>query len=215
MNELQLKPMPRIGEQAPAFEAKTTFGTLTNKDFNGKWWILFSHPSDFTPVCTSEFIAFQEIYPELQARGTELIGLSVDSVSSHIAWALNVKEKFGVELTFPIIADLDQKVATDYGMLMPEGGTTEASRAVFIIDPNQTVRTIIYYPLSLGRNMQEILRALDGLQTADEHTVSIPANWVKGDKVIVKPPKTQAEAEARSKDPRYECVDWYFCKKEI
>lgn len=215
MNELQLKPMPRIGEQAPVFEAKTTHGTLTNKDFEGKWWILFSHPSDFTPVCTSEFIAFQEIYPELQARGTELIGLSVDSVSSHIAWALNVKEKFGVELTFPIIADLDQKVATDYGMLMPEGGTTEASRAVFIIDPNQTVRTIIYYPLSLGRNMQEILRALDGLQTVDEHTVSIPANWVKGDKVIVKPPKTQAEAEARSKDPRYECVDWYFCKKEI
>ncbi|TCI25365.1 MULTISPECIES: peroxiredoxin [Exiguobacterium] len=215
MNETIIKPMPRIGEQAPAFEAKTTHGTLTNKDFEGRWWILFSHPSDFTPVCTSEFIAFQEIYPELKARNTDLIGLSVDSVSSHIAWVLNVKEKFGVELTFPIIADLDQKVATDYGMLMPEGGTTEASRAVFIIDPNQTVRTIIYYPLSLGRNMQEILRALDGLQTADEHMVSIPANWVKGDKVIVKPPKTQKEAEERAKDPRYECVDWYFCKKEI
>ena len=152
----EVKSLPRIGSVAPEFEAATSQGTLRLSDYKGSWLVLFSHPADFTPVCTSEFIGFQEIYPQLREMNTELLGLSVDSVSSHVAWIRNVQEKFGVTLEFPIIADLNKEVAQKYGMIMPEESSTETSRAVFVIDDKQIVRAIIYYPLSTGRNMQEI-----------------------------------------------------------
>ncbi len=206
--------LPRLNEPAPAFEAVTTHGVIRLSDYEGSWLILFSHPADFTPVCTTEFIAFAEIYPELQKRGVELLGLSIDSVYSHIAWLRNIEEKMGVKIPFPIIADLDRKVATLYGMIQPGESSTETSRCVFIIDPKGILRAMIYYPLSLGRNMQEILRVIDGLQTADKYQVAIPANWHPGDKVIVPPPKTTEMAEERLA-AGYECVDWYLCRKTL
>ncbi len=206
--------LPRLGEPAPAFQAVTTHGVLKLEDFKGSWLVLFSHPADFTPVCTTEFIAFAEIYPELRKRGAELLGLSVDSVSSHIAWVRNIEEKTGVRIPFPIIADLNKEVATAYGMVHPGQSQTETVRCVFIIDPNQVIRTILYYPLTTGRNMDEILRILDALQTTDEHKVATPANWRPGDMVVVPPPKTQEMAEERLRQG-YECVDWYLCKKRL
>ncbi|WP_280768860.1 peroxiredoxin [Salipaludibacillus daqingensis] len=213
--EQQVISLPRIGDPAPAFEAETTHGTLQLEDFKGSWVILFSHPADFTPVCTTEFIAFQEIADDLRKLNTELLGLSVDSVHSHIAWVRNVKEKMGVELTFPIIADLNKDVAKKYGMIMPGESTTETSRAVFVIDDKQIVRAVIYYPLSTGRNMPEILRLVKALQTTDEHGLATPANWQPGEMAIVPPPKTQEEADERAASDEFECKDWYFCKKHI
>ena len=206
--------LPRLGEPAPAFEAPTTHGTLRLEDFKGSWLVLFSHPADFTPVCTTEFIAFAEIHPELQKRGVELLGLSVDSTSSHIAWARNVEEKTGTRIPFPIIADLTREVSTAYGMIHPGQSRTETVRCVFIIDPNQVVRTILYYPLTTGRNMDEILRIIDALQTTDKNAVATPANWRPGDMVVVPPPQTQEAAEQRLKEG-YECTDWYLCKKKL
>ncbi|MDE5413414.1 peroxiredoxin [Alkalihalobacterium chitinilyticum] len=207
--------LPRIGSPAPQFESVTTHGTIQLADYKGSWVILFSHPADFTPVCTTEFMAFQEIYPQLRELNTELLGLSIDSVHSHIAWVRNVEEKFGVKIEFPVIADLNKDVAMKYGMIMPGESDTSTSRAVFVIDPNQVVRAIIYYPLSAGRNMDEILRLIESLQTSDEHGVATPANWRKGEKVIVPPAATQEMAEERMKEEGIECVDWYFCKKEL
>jgi len=207
--------LPRIGDPAPQFTADTTFGTLKLEDFKGSWLILFSHPADFTPVCTTEFIAFVEIHPELRKLNCELMGLSIDSVYSHIAWALNVKEKMGVEITFPIIADLNKEVASLYGMINPGESKTETSRAVFVIDDKQVVRAIIYYPLTTGRNMQEILRLVKALQTTDANGVATPANWEPGQKVIMPPPKTVEDAEARRVQEGLECKDWYFCKKDL
>lgn len=206
--------LPRLNEPAPEFEAVTTHGVIRLSDYRGRWLILFSHPADFTPVCTTEFIAFAEIYPELQKRGVDLLGLSIDSVYSHIAWIRNIKEKTGVEIPFPIIADLNKEVATLYGMIMPGESKTETSRCVFVIDPNGILRAMIYYPLTTGRNMQEILRLIDALQTTDAHKVATPANWKPGDKVIVPPPTTLEMAEERVK-AGYECIDWYLCKKEL
>ena len=206
--------MPRIGEPAPAFEAVTTHGMLKLEDFKGGWLILFSHPADFTPVCTTEFIAFAEIHPELQKRGVELLGLSVDSVSSHIAWVRNVEEKTGVRIPFPIIADLSKAVSLAYGMIHPGQSKTETVRCVFIIDDKQVIRTILYYPLTTGRNMDEILRIIDALQTTDANAVATPANWRPGEMVVVPPPNTQEMAEERLKQG-YECVDWYLCKKKL
>jgi len=206
--------LPRLGEQAPAFEAQTTHGVLKLDDFKGSWLILFSHPADFTPVCTTEFMAFAEIHPELQKRGAELLGLSVDSVSSHIAWVRNVEEKTGTKIPFPIIADLSKEVSLAYGMIHPGQSKTETVRCVFIIDPNQIIRTILYYPLTTGRNMDEILRIVDALQTTDANTVATPANWRPGDMVVVPPPNTQETAEERLKQG-YECVDWNLCKKKL
>ncbi|MDD4923624.1 MAG: peroxiredoxin [Dehalococcoidales bacterium] len=217
MEEYQTKPisLPRLGEKAPDFDAITTHGKLKLDDFKGSWLILFSHPADFTPVCTTEFIAFAEIFPDLQKRGVELLGLSVDSLSSHIAWARNVEEKTGVKIPFPIIADLSKEVSLAYGMVHPGQSKTETVRCVFIIDDKQIIRTILYYPLSTGRNMQEILRIVDALQTTDANGVATPANWKPGDKVIVPAPNTQEGAEERVKQPGYECVDWYLCKKAL
>ena len=168
----QVISLPRLGEPAPAFEAVTTHGVLKLEDFKGSWLILFSHPADFTPVCTTEFIAFAEIYPELQKRRVALLGLSVDSVSSHIAWVRNIEEKIGVKIPFPVIADLSKEVSLAYGMVHPGQSKTETVRCVFIIDDKQIIRTILYYPLTTGRNMQEILRIIDALQTTDEHKVA-------------------------------------------
>jgi peroxiredoxin (alkyl hydroperoxide reductase subunit C) len=206
--------LPLLGDQAPDFEAVTTFGTLRLSDFKGSWLVLFSHPADFTPVCTTEFIAFAEIYDELQKRNTELLGLSVDSVSSHIAWARNIEEKVGIKIPFPIIADLSKEIATKYGMLHPSQSKTETVRCVFIIDPEGILRAMIYYPLKNGRNMDEILRLIDAFQTSDQYQVATPANWRPGDMVVVPPPNTQEMAEERMKEG-YECVDWYLCKKKL
>jgi peroxiredoxin (alkyl hydroperoxide reductase subunit C) len=207
--------LPRLGEPAPQFEAVTTQGTIKLEDFKGSWLIMFSHPADFTPVCTTEFIAFAQIHPTLRAMKCELMGLSIDSVYSHIAWIRNIEEKLGQKITFPVIADLNKEVATKYGMVMPGESKTETSRCVFVIDDKQVLRAMIYYPLTTGRNMDEIMRLVQALQTSDKNGIATPANWRPGDKVIVPPPKTQEMAEERVKDSKVECKDWYFCKKEL
>ena len=210
-----LVALPRLGAPAPAFEAETTHGTIRLEDFRGSWLILFSHPADFTPVCTTEFIAFAKLADSLKARNVELMGLSIDSTYSHIAWVRNIEQNFGVKIPFPVIADLDKKVATLYGMIMPGESKTETSRCVFVIDDKGIVRAMVYYPLTTGRNMDELLRLVDALQTADKFGVATPANWRPGDKVIVPTPKTAADAEQRVKEKGYECMDWYFCKKAL
>ncbi len=206
--------LPRIGDVVPDFEAVTTHGKIKLSDYAGKWVIIFSHPADFTPVCTTEFVAFANINDELVKRNVNLIGLSIDSVYSHIAWVRRIKEKLGVEIPFPIIADLDMKVANMFGMIHPEESTTTAIRCVFIIDSERILRAMIYYPLNVGRNMDEILRLVDALQTADKYKVAMPANWRPGDKVIVPAPSTTEDAEKRSQ-AGYECIDWFLCKKEL
>lgn len=206
--------LPLLNEPAPEFEAVSTHGPVKLSDYRGKWLVLFSHPADFTPVCTTEFVAFSEIYPELQARDVDLLGLSIDSTYSHIAWVRDVEEKLGVRIPFPIIADLDMRVAMAYGMVHPGASSTQAVRAVFVIDPEGLLRAMLYYPMSNGRNMQEIIRLIDALQTADREGVATPANWRQGDKVVVPPPQTQADAEARVAEG-YECVDWYLCKRAL
>ncbi|MEM2968599.1 MAG: peroxiredoxin [Candidatus Bathyarchaeia archaeon] len=206
--------MPRIGEIAPDFEAVTTKGKIKLSDFKGKWVILFSHPADFTPVCTTEFVAFAKINDELVKRNVQLIGLSIDSLYSHIAWIRRIKEKLNVDIPFPVIADLDMKVAMLYGMIHPGESTTAAIRCVFFIDPEMTLRAMVYYPLNVGRNTDEILRIIDALQTADKYKVAMPANWRPGDKVIVPPPTTTEAAEQRAHEG-YEYIDWFLCKKEL
>jgi peroxiredoxin (alkyl hydroperoxide reductase subunit C) len=214
VQEKAAQAMPRLGMPAPTFVAETTHGAIRLEDFKGSWLILFSHPADFTPVCTTEFVAFAEIAPELKKRGVELMGLSIDSTYSHIAWVRNIEQNFGVKIPFPVIADLNKEVAALYGMIMPGESKTETSRCVFVIDPNGILRAMIYYPLTTGRNTQEMLRLIDALQTTDKHGVATPANWRPGDKVIVPPPKTAEGAEERMK-AGYECKDWYFCKKAL
>jgi len=206
--------MPRIGDRAPEFEAITTHGVKRLADYQGKWLVLFSHPADFTPVCTTEFMAFAQIYDELKKRNTELLGLSVDSNSSHIAWVRNIEEKMGVKIPFPVIADLNKDVAVKYGMIHPSQSATVTVRCVFVIDDQQVVRAIIYYPLTTGRNMAEIVRLVDALQTTDKYKVATPANWKPGDDVIVPAPSTQQLAEQRTKEG-YDCKDWYLCKKKL
>ena len=212
--ECECHGMPRLGEPAPEFEAETTHGMKKLSDYKGSWLILFSHPADFTPVCTTEFVAFQEIADELAKKNVKLLGLSIDSTYSHIAWVRNIEQNFGVKITFPVIADLNKDVATKFGMVMPGESDTETSRCVFVIDPDGIMRAMIYYPLTTGRNMDEIMRLIDALQTHVKHKVATPANWRPGDQVIVPPPRTQDAAEKRMKEG-YECKDWYFCKKDL
>ncbi len=207
--------LPRIGEPAPQFEAPTTHGTLRLEDFKGSWVVLFSHPADFTPVCTTEFIGFAKAQPKLKELNTELLGLSIDSVYSHISWVRNVEEKMGIKIEFPVIADLNKEVASLYGMIMPGESKTETSRCVFIIDGDQMLRAMIYYPLTTGRNIDEIIRLIKALQTSDEYGVATPANWQPGDRVIIPPPQTQEAAEERVETEGVECKDWYFCTKEL
>lgn len=208
--------MPRIGDTAPDFTAKTTKGDIKFSEFaKDKWIVMFSHPADFTPVCTTEMSGFAKRKAEFDALNTELLGLSIDSIHAHLGWVDNVRKNTGVYFNFPIIADLDMKVSKLYGMLQPNESETAAVRAVFFIDPNKKVRLIMYYPLNVGRNMDEILRALQALQTSDKYKVAMPLDWKKGDKVIVPPPKTLDELEDRLNDDSIEKMDWYLAKKEL
>ena len=206
--------LPRINDPAPDFEAKSTQGPLKLSDLKGKWVVLFSHPADFTPVCTTEFVEFARRSEDFKSRNAQLVGLSVDSVPAHIAWIRNIEQHFGVKIDFPVIADLDTKVAQKYGLIHPSASETATVRAVFIIDPNQKVRALIYYPMTCGRNIDEVLRALDAMQTADDNACATPANWQKGDKVVVPPPQTQEDAEKRMGSD-YEVTDWYFSKRNL
>jgi len=215
-DEQQINVMARIGDQAPDFDAVTTKGKIKFSEFaKGKWTVLFSHPADFTPVCTTEMSGFAERQDEFTAFNTALLGLSIDSIHSHLAWVNNVREKTGVYLDFPIIADIDMKVSKLYGMLQPNESETAAVRAVFFIDPTKKIRLVMYYPLNVGRNMDEILRALEALQVSDENGVAMPLNWKKGDKVIVPPPKNLDEMNDRLNDDSCERTDFYLCKKEL
>ncbi|MEZ4992276.1 MAG: peroxiredoxin [Saprospiraceae bacterium] len=208
--------MPRIGDKAPDFEALTTTGPLKLSEYNkGSWVVMFSHPADFTPVCTTEMSAFAVDKKWFEEHNTKLIGLSIDSIHSHLAWVNNVREKTEVYMDFPIIADLDMKVAHLYGMLHPGESTTAAVRAVFFIDPKGTIRLIMYYPLNVGRNMDEIQRVLVALQTADECKCALPINWRPGDKAIVPPPKTLVEMDERIANTEYEKIDFYLAKKDL
>lgn len=215
--------LPLIGEKAPSFKAETTMGTISfPEDFKGKWVIFFSHPADFTPVCTTEFMTFATMQEEFRSMNAELLGLSIDSSYSHIAWLRTVKEKieFGgmkdVEVLFPVISDLTMEVSKKFGMLQPSASNTQAVRAVFIIDPNATVRAILYYPLANGRNMAEVKRLLQAIQLSDEHDVATPANWQPGDDVIIPPPGSCGTAKDRvdKAGDDYKCLDWFLCLKK-
>ncbi len=211
-----INTMPRIGDQAPDFEALTTKGKIKFSDYaSDKWVVLFSHPADFTPVCTTEMSGFALRKKEFEALNTELIGLSIDSVHAHLGWVDSVKKNSNIYFDFPIIADLDMKVSKLYGMLQPNESETAAVRAVFFIDPEKKIRLIMYYPLNVGRNMDEILRALTALQVSDDKQVAMPLDWKPGDKVIIPPPKTLEEYEARLADDTIEKVDWYLAKKTL
>jgi len=212
----EMQPMPRIGDQAPDFEAVTTKGKINLSDFaKDKWIVMFSHPADFTPVCTTEMSGFATRKSEFDALNTELLGLSIDSIHAHLGWVQNVRENTGVYFDFPIIADLDMKVSKLYGMLQPNESETAAVRAVFFIDPEKKIRLIMYYPLNVGRNMDEILRALEALQTSDKYKVAMPLDWKKGNQVIVPPPKSLDELNARLEDDSIEKVTWYLAKKNV
>jgi len=206
--------LPRINDPAPDFEAKSTHGVLKLSDFKGKWVVLFSHPADFTPVCSTEFIEFAKRAEDFKKRNAQLIGLSVDSVPAHIAWVRNIEQNFNVKIDFPVIADLDTKVAQKYGLIHPQASETATVRAVFVIDDKGVVRALIYYPMSLGRNIDEIVRVIDGLQTGDANACSLPANWQPGDAVMVPPPQTTADAEKRVQS-EYDVTDWYFAKRNL
>lgn len=207
------RQLPLIGDKAPNFEAESTHGPVRLADYAGRWLVLFSHPADFTPVCTTEFVAFAELADEFAARNTALLGNSVDSVHSHLAWTRAIKEKLGVRIPFPIIADLDTRVSRAYGMLHPGTSGTAAVRAVFVIDPEQTVRALLYYPMNAGRMIPEILRLVDALQTSDRDGVACPANWRPGEDVVLGAPRTQAELEARLADDSVKLTDWYLATK--
>ncbi len=216
--------IPLIGERAPSFEAVTTQGKISfPDDYKGKWVILFSHPADFTPVCTTEFMTFASMAEDFRALNCELIGLSIDSNFSHIAWLRTIKEKIkfrdmeNVEVNFPLIADLKMEVAKKYGMVQPAASDTQAVRAVFFIDPQGTIRALVYYPLSNGRNFDEIKRLLIAMQTSDKFKVATPADWRPGEKVIVPPPGSCGQAAERvaGSGRDYECQDWFLCFKNL
>ena len=221
--EAAVTPMPRIGDKAPVFKAITTQGEIDfPKQYEGKWVILFSHPADFTPVCTSEFMTFASLEQKFEELNCKLVGLSVDGLYSHIAWLRTIKEKIAykgmkdVEVKFPLIEDITMEVAKKYGMIQPGEDTTKAVRAVFFIDPKGIIRAIIYYPLSLGRNFDEIYRALIAMKTADAFNVATPADWRPGDDVIVGPAGSCGTAKNRM-DGKEDmvCQDWFFCSKKL
>ena len=215
--------MPRIGDKAPEFKAVTTQGEINfPSDYSGEWVILFSHPADFTPVCTSEFMTFAHLEQKFKKANCNLVGLSIDGLYSHIAWLRNIKEKIefkgmkNIEVKFPLIEDITMNVAKKYGMIQPGESETQAVRAVFFIDPKGTIRAIIYYPLSLGRNFDEIYRALVAMQTSDKFGVATPADWNPGDDVIVSPAGSCGVAEERmTHDGELDCEDWFFCTKKL
>ena len=215
--------LPLIGEKAPSFKAETTQGTIKfPEDYKGKWVIFFSHPADFTPVCTTEFMTFASMQDEFKKLNAELLGLSIDSTFSHIAWLRTIKEKIvykgmkDVEVKFPVISDLTMEVSKKYGMLQPGASNTQAVRAVFIIDPNATVRAILYYPLENGRNMDEVKRLVIAMQHSEKYKIATPANWKLGEDVIVPPPGSCGSARERVENAgeEYECLDWFISLKK-
>ena len=219
----EFTPMPRIGDPAPEFKAVTTQGEIHfPNDFKGKWVILFSHPADFTPVCTSEFMTFASLEQKFAEVNCKLVGLSVDGLYSHIAWLRTIKEKIeykgmkNVEVRFPLIEDITMEVAKKYGMIQPGESNTKAVRAVFVIDPKGIVRTVLYYPLSLGRNFDEMYRIVVALQAADAFNIATPADWRPGDDVIISPAGSCGAAQARM-DGKEDmvCKDWFFCTRKI
>lgn len=214
MEDVWKTSLPRLNEAAPDFSARTTLGPRRLADYRGKWLILFSHPADFTPVCTSEIVAFARAYPRFRALGCELLGLSVDSAFSHLAWLRSIRDNFGVEVPFPIIEDQSMRVAHDYGMIQHGASDTSAVRAAFFIDPASKVRAMVYYPMMNGRSVEEFLRMLAAMQASDRHGVATPEGWQPGDKAVLPPPATLAEADARSRRGA-ESVDWYFCRTEL
>ncbi len=222
-NKNECYSMPLIGDEAPHFTAKTTMGEIKfPEDYKDKWVILFSHPADFTPVCTTEFMTFASMQQDLKKMNTELLGLSIDSIYAHIAWLRTIKEKIeykgmkNIEVTFPVIEDIRMDVAKKFGMVQPNASTTQAVRAVFIIDPKAKVRAILYYPLSNGRNMQEIKRLLQAMQKSDKEGIATPANWQPGDDCIIPPPGSCGTAKERveKKEEGKYCLDWFMCFKK-
>ena len=225
-NQVQLQSpvvkLPLIGDLAPSFRAKTTMGPINfPEDYQGKWVILFSHPADFTPVCTTEFMTFAVMQEDFRKLNTELIGLSIDSIYAHIAWLRTIKEKIefngmkNVEVNFPVIEDLKMEVSRKFGMVQPNASTTQAVRAVFIMDPEAKVKAILYYPLSTGRNMDEIMRMVIAMQKAEKEQIATPANWRPGDDVIIPPPGSCGTARDRVNNPDDDtyCLDWFMCFK--
>jgi peroxiredoxin (alkyl hydroperoxide reductase subunit C) len=218
MSETQETTRPRVELNGPApdFKANSTHGEIQLSTLApGKWIILFSHPADFTPVCTTEFVEFAKRFDQFDKRNVQLVGNSIDSVYSHIAWIRNIEEKQGVQIKFPVIADLDQKVAQLYGMVHTAASVTATVRCVYFIDPNRIVRAMIYYPLNVGRNFDEILRVVDALQFADKNKLACPANWTPGQPAIVPAPVTQQAAADRVKDASVQVTDWYLSKKTV
>ena len=221
--EKEIYTIPRIGDDAPHFVAKTTQGEIHfPEDYKGKWVILFSHPADFTPVCTTEFMTFASMQEEFKSMNVELIGLSIDSIYAHIAWLRTIKEKIkwngmeNLEVKLPVIEDIKMEVANKFGMISPKESTTQAVRAVFFIDPEAKIRTIMYYPQSLGRNFEEIKRVVQGLQKADAEGIATPANWYPGDDVIMPAPGSCGLAKERveNQDAETYCLDWFLCFKK-
>jgi peroxiredoxin (alkyl hydroperoxide reductase subunit C) len=222
-NQEEKIKMPLIGDDAPAFKAKTTMGDIEfPKDYKGKWVILFSHPADFTPVCTTEFMTFASMQEDFRKLNVELIGLSIDSIYAHIAWLRTIKEKIefkgmkDVEVKFPVIEDLRMDVAKKYGMVQPNASNTQAVRAVFVIDDKAKIRAVVYYPLSNGRNMDEIMRLVLAMQKSDKEGIATPANWQPGDDVIIPPPGSCGTAKDRveSEEEGKYCLDWFICFKK-
>ena len=217
-------PLPALGCHAPAFKALTTNGEIEfPKDYAGKWVILFSHPADFTPVCTTEVATFAAMQEEFKALNTELVGLSVDSNSSHLAWLNTIEEKIryrkyvGQKINFPLIADAKGEIAALYGMIAPNMQETKACRTVFFIDPKGMIRAMIYYPLSTGRNFEEIKRVIEALQVTDKYGVSTPADWQKGDDILLSAPADKEALIKRlaDKDETKVCDDWFFCRQKL
>ncbi len=217
MSETTVPALPRLNAPAPDFTAVSTQGEISLSQFRGKWVVLFSHPADFTPVCTTELVEFARMQEEFDRRNVQLIGLSVDSVYAHIAWIRNMEQNFGVSIRFPVIADLDTRVAQAYGMIHTGAASTATVRCVFLIDDRGVVRAMIYYPLTNGRNMQEIVRLVDGLQTHEQYQVATPANWQPGDPVILPAPLTQESAEERLRVDATDAdvKDWYFATRSL
>lgn len=213
MTEMTVQ-FPRLNERAPEFNAKTTFGEKKLSDYEGKWLILFSHPADFTPVCTTEFIGFAKAAETFKSMNCELLGLSIDSLFSHLAWVRNIEEKFGQKITFPIIEDIKMEVASAYGMVHPGAADTQAVRATFFIDPKGILRAMVYYPMSNGRSIDEFVRLLQAMQTSDKNSVATPEGWTPGCDVIVPPPKTSEAADKRASEG-YNTVDWYYSTKKL
>ena len=208
--------LPRLNEPAPEFEkATSTHGPISLKDYRGKWVVLFSHPADFTPVCTTELSEFDRRAPEFEKLGVQLIGLSIDSIYSHIAWIRSMEQHFGVKVRYPLIADLDMKVAEKYGMIHPGASSTATVRCVFVIDDEGILKAMIYYPLTNGRSVDEVFRIVQSLQTSKKQGVATPEGWKPGDKVIVPAPQTVSDAEKRVGDKTLDVTDWYFSKKQL